>query len=113
MKVRAAAVCCTMFVHAPVLARAIGRRIIFVTRMLIRSGWKGAIPCFPSALVQAVAGNASLTVSYTFTAIVLHRTDVADYTFDARCGENSNCGGACQVEARHSFCRVSAGVLQS
>ena len=38
--------------------------------MLIRSGWKGAIPCFPSVLVQAVAGNASLTVSYTFTVIV-------------------------------------------
>ena len=81
--------------------------------MLIRSGWKGAIPCFPSVLVQAVAGNASLTVSYTFTVIVLHRTDVTDHTSDARCGENSNWGGACQVEAPHSFCRVSAGVLQS
>ena len=81
--------------------------------MLIRSDWKGAIPCFPSVLVQAVAGTASLTVSYTFTVIVLHRTDVTDHTSDARCGENSNWGGACQVEAPHSFCRVSAGVLQS
>ncbi len=44
--------------------------------------------------LQAVAGNASLAVSYTFMAIVLHRTDVADFISDARCGENGNCGGA-------------------
>ena len=87
VKVRAAAVCCTLFVRAPVLAHATGRIMLYVRRTnecsfggrcvgRVRSLAAIQYCCFASVIVRSAS---LLAVSYTFTAIVLHRTDdVAD-----------------------------------